>query len=151
MQLGFHVEQLLRLRLGEFEHRDAGRAGNHFGDDILVHFHLDVGFTLTPRGFLLLALGLEFLLAVTQFCGLLEVLLLDGFIFLRRHFGDLRIQILQLRRGGQTLDTQPSASLINQVDGLIRKMTILDIPCRQFGSGLQRAICDGHMMMVLVT
>ena len=99
VQLGFHVEQLLGFRLGELEDRNTRRAGHDLGNDLLVHFHLHVGFAFAPRGFLLFALGFQLLLAVAQFCSLLEVLLLDGFVLLSRHLGDLRVKILELGWG----------------------------------------------------
>ena len=150
MQLGFHVEQLLGFRLGELEDRDTRRAGHDLGDDLLVHFHLHVGFAFAPRGFLLFALGFQLLLAVTQFCGLLEVLLLDGFVLLGRHLGDLRVKILELGWGSQALDPQPRTGLVDKIDRLVRQVTVLDVACGQFGGGLQRAIGDGHVMMVLI-
>ncbi|VUX33552.1 Uncharacterised protein [Bifidobacterium pseudocatenulatum] len=48
VQLAFHGHELLGLGLGELEHRNAGGLGNHFGDDILIHDHLHVGFAFTP-------------------------------------------------------------------------------------------------------
>ncbi len=150
VEFGFHAHQLLGLRLRELEHRNARGLRNHLGDDVLVHDHLHVGFAFAPRGFLLLALGLQLLLLVAQLGGLLEVLVLDGLVLLFGQLGDLRVELLELRRGGQATDAQTRAGLIDQIDGLVGQMTVLDIPARQFGRRLQGAIGNRHVVVVLI-
>ena len=150
MQLGFHAHELLGFSLSELEHRNAGGLRDHFGNHILVHDHLHVGFAFTPGRFLLLALSFQLLLPVAQLGRLLEVLVLDGLILLFGQLGHLRIKLLELRRGGQTADTQARTGLIDQIDGLIGQMTVLNVTRRQLRCGLQRAIGDRHMMVILV-
>ena len=150
VQLALHAQQLLGLGLGELEHRNAGGLGNHLRDDILIHHHLDVGLTLTPRLLLLLALLLQLLLAVTQLGGLLEVLILDGLVLVGGDPRDLGIELLELRRRGQTLDAQARTGLVDQVDRLVRQIAVLDVPGRKLRRGLQGGIGDRHMMMVLI-
>ena len=150
VQLGLHAEQLLRLGLGELEHRNAGGRGDHLGDHILVHDHLDIGLALAPRGFLLLALRFQLLLVVAQLGGLLEVLVLDSLVLLGGDLRDLLVKFLELGRGGQALDAQPRAGLVDQVDGLVGQVAVLDVAGRQLRGGLQRAVGDGHMVVVLV-
>ena len=82
VQLGFHVEQLLGLSLGQLEHRNTGGGADDLGDHVLIHDHLDVGLAFAPGIFLRLALGFQLLLVVAQFGGLLEVLALDGLVLL---------------------------------------------------------------------
>ena len=130
VQLAFHGHELLGLGLGELEHRNAGGLGNHFGDDILIHNHLHIGFALTPRRFLLLAFGFQLLLLITQLSGLFEVLALDGLVLLFGKLGDLRVKFLEFRRSGQTTNAQTRASLIDQIDGLVRQVTVLNVTAR---------------------
>ena len=151
MQLRLHAEQFLGLGLSQLEHRDTGGGADDLGDHVLVHDHLDVGLAFAPGVLLLLAIGFQLLLLVAQFGGLLEVLALDGLVLVGGDLGDLLVEFLELRRGGQALDAQACTGLIDQVDGLIRQVTVLDVPAGQLCGGLQRAIGDGHVVVVLVT
>ena len=151
VQFGFHVEQFLGLGLSQLEHRDTGGGADDLGDHVLVHDHLDVGLAFAPGVFLLLAIGFQLLLLVAQFGGLLEVLTLDGLVLVGGDLGDLLVEFLELRRGGQALDAQACTGLIDQVDGLVRQVTVLDVPAGQLCGRLQRAIGDGHVVVVLVT
>ena len=151
MQLRLHAEQFLGLGLSQLEHRDTGGGADDLGDHVLVHDHLDVGLAFAPGVLLLLAIGFQLLLLVAQFGGLLEVLALDGLVLVGGDLGDLLVEFLELRRGGQALDAQACTGLIDQVDGLVRQVTVLDVPAGQLCGGLQRAIGDGHVVVVLVT
>ena len=151
MQFALHAHELLGLGLGELEHRNAGGLGNHLSDDVLIHHHLHIGLALTPSGFLLLALGLDLLLLVTQLGGLLKVLVLDGLVLLLGQLGSLGVQFLELRRSGEPADTQSGAGLIDQIDGLVGQVAVLNVAAGKFRRGLQRTIGDRHMMVVLVT
>ena len=81
----------------------------------------------TPRRFLLLAFGFQLLLLITQLSGLFEVLALDGLVLLFGKLGDLRVKFLKLRRSGQTTDAQTRTGLIDQIDGLVWQMTVLNV------------------------
>ena len=150
MQLGFHIEQLLGLSLGQLEHRNTGGGADDLGDHVLIHDHLDVGLAFAPGIFLRLALGFQLLLVVAQFGGLLEVLALDGLVLVGGDLSDLVVKLLELGRCGQTLDAQAGTGLVDQIDGLIRQVAILNIAAGKLCGRLQRTIGDGHVMVVLV-
>ena len=104
----------------------------------------------SPSLFLLLALSFQPLLVIAQFGCLLKVLTLDGLVLLRGDLGDLAVQLLELWRGGQSLDTQSGTSLIDQINGLVRQITILNVSGRQFGGRLQSTVGNRDMMVVLI-
>ena len=151
MQFGFHVEQLLGFGLRELDDRNARGGRHHFGDHVLVHNHLGVGFALMPSLLPVFKLSLQLFQVVAHVGGLLEVLVLNGLFLFGAQLGHLGFKLLQLRRHGQTLDTQACTGLVDQVDGLIGQAAILNVAGRKFRGSLDGAISDGHAMVVLVT
>ena len=150
VQLLLHTQELLGLGLSQLEDRDACGRGDHLGDYILVDNHLDVGLALVPGLLLLLALGLQLLLAVAQLSGLLEVLVLDGLVLLSGDTIHLGVQLLELRRCSQPLDAQTSAGLIDQVNSLVRQVPVLNIARRELGRRLQSLVSDSDVVMMLI-
>ena len=114
VQLVLHLEQPGRLLLGELHDRDAGRHGEHLGDQLLV----DLGDLVHVAGApLLLALGLledQLLLLVAQARGRLEVLAVDRGLLALPHVADLVVVLAQVRRapssGGSAAASRPRRS-----------------------------------------
>ena len=77
----------------------------------------------------------QLLLVVAQLGGLLEVLVLDSLVLLGGDLRDLLVKFLELGRGGQALDAQPRAGLVDQVDGLVGQVAVLDVAGRQLRGG----------------
>ena len=150
VQFGLHPQQALGFFFGELEHRDAGGGGEHFGDDLLVHLGDDVEIAGFP---FLLALRFgcdEFLLFVAQASGLLEVLGVDGGLFIAAHIGDPVVELPQVRRGGHPADAQAGAGLVDEVDGLVRQVPVVDVAVSHGGRCHQCAIGDGDLVVGLV-
>ena len=114
VQLVLHLEQPGGLLLGELHDRDAGRDGEHLGDQLLVDLGDDVHVAGAP---LLLALGLagdELLLLVAQASGGLEVLAVDRALLALAHVGDLVVELAQVRRArssGGSAAASPASSI----------------------------------------
>ena len=150
VQLVFHLEQLRGLGLGELEDRDTGRHSQNFGDIVLSHLSDRVARPIAPAGFLLLALFGQLLLFIAKRGGLLEVLIVDRGLLIALHFGDLLVELTQLRRRGHAGNTQASTGLVHQVNGLIGKETIRDVAVGQLGGGLDRSVGDDDAVVGLV-
>ena len=150
VQLVFHLEQLRGLGLGQLEDRNTGRHRQNLGDIVLADLGDRLARAITPAGFLLLALFGQLLLLVTKSSGLLEVLIVDRGLLIALHFGDLLVQLTQLRRRGHAGNTQASTGLVHQVNGLIRKEAVRDIAVGQLGGGLDRGIGNDDAVVGLV-
>src|SRR5690606_24606602 len=119
VQLLLHAEQTRGLLLGELEHRDTGPVGQHFGDLLVVDLGDDVQVAVLPLLLTLSLLTQQGLLLVTQARGTLEVLRVDGRFLLPAHFGDLLVELAQVRRRGHAADAHPGTGLVDQVDRLV--------------------------------
>ena len=89
VQLGFHVEQLLRLFFGELVHRDASPQAEHFGDGFFVDFVEQIDAAGLHFGFLG---GLFFekgLFLIAKAAGFFEALFFNGLLLAFLHFGEL--------------------------------------------------------------
>ncbi|GHS89420.1 hypothetical protein AGMMS50218_15670 [Actinomycetota bacterium] len=150
VQLVLHVQQPRRLRLGQLEHRDAGRDRQHLGDQLLVHLGDGVQVTGLPGLLLVRALEAELLLLVPQACGLLEVLLVDRRLLVATRLGDLLVELAQLRGSGHPADAQAGAGLVDQVDRLVGEEPVVDVAVRERRGGHERAVRDGHAVVRLV-
>ena len=150
MQLVFHLEQLCGLGLGQLEDRNTRRHRQNLGDIILANLGDCLARAITPAGFLLLALFGQLLLLVTKSSGLLEVLIVDRGLLIALHFGNLLVELAQLRRRGHAGNTQASTGLVHQVNGLIRKEAVRDIAVGQLGGGLDRGIGNDDAVVGLV-
>ena len=150
MQLVLHLEQPRGLLLGELHDRDAGRDGEHLGDQLLV----DLGDLVhVARAPLLLALGLledQLLLLVAQARGGLEVLAVDRGLLALAHVGDLVVVLAQVGGRRHPADPQPRAGLVDQVDRLVRQEPVGDVAVGQGRGGDQRLVGDGHPVVRLV-
>ncbi len=150
VELVLHLEQPGGLLLGQLHDRDAGRHGEHLGDQLLVDLGDDVHVAGPP---LLLALGLgqdQLLLLVAQARGGLEVLPVDRALLAAAHVGDLLVELAQVRRRGHPADAQPGAGLVDQVDRLVGQEPVGDVAVGQRRRGHQRLVGDRHPVVRLV-
>src|SRR6266496_502155 len=130
--------------------RDAGSGGQDLRDQLLVHLGRQVhvpGLPLLLPGILL---GDQLLLGVTERGSLLEVLGVDRRLLLPPHVSDLLIVFTQVRRCGHAADAHPRASLVDQVDRLVRQEPVADVAVGKLGRGDQRVVGDRHPVMRLV-
>ena len=150
VQLVFHLEQFRGLGLGQLEDRNTRRHRQNLGDIILANLGNCLARAITPAGFLLLALFGQLLFLITKSSGLLEVLIVDRRLLIALHFGDLLVQLAQLRRRGHAGNTQASAGLVHQVNSLIRKESVRDVAVGQLGGGLDRSVGNDDAVVGLV-
>jgi hypothetical protein len=145
-----HEPQAAGLLLGELEHRDAGRLGEHLGDESLV----DLGpgrdiarapLLLEPQPF-----GDELLLLIALVRGGLEVLRLDRLLLVGAHDRDLLVELAQLGRARQDRQAQAGAGLVDQVDRLVGQEAILHVAVGEVHGGHDRAVGDRHLVVRLV-
>ena len=107
------------LGLGELDHRDAGPHADDLGDLVFA----DAGAHAFVGGLpLLLELELlvaELALLVAQVGGLLELLRLDGGLFLLAHRGDLVFELAVAGRRRHGADAHAAGGLVDEVDRLV--------------------------------
>ena len=142
VQLGLHVDELLRLLLGELVDGNARPHAEHLGDGLLVDLVEQVDTVATDLlllGRLLLEQGL---LLVAQPSGLLEALFLNGGLLGLLHLVELELDLAQVGWRGHPLDAQPAAGLVDEVDGLVGQVAVGDVAVGEVGRGDQRLIGD---------
>ncbi len=150
VQLLLHAEELGRLLLGEAVDGNAGPGGQHLGDDLLVDDVEEVD-ALGPKLGLLGLLAVQaLLLLLGQLLGLLEGALLDGGLLVGPQARDLLVELLGARRRGHAADTEPTAGLVDEVDGLVGEVAIGQIAVGQIGRGDQRLIRDADRVVRFV-
>ena len=131
-----HVEQALRLLLGDAGDRDAGPHRDDLGDLLFVDRRLvagDLGLPLGAQRIDRLAGGR---LGLAQRGGLLVFLVVDRRVLL---LGDPLEVLLGLAEGGRRRRVaQPDARcrLVDQVDRLVGQVAVRDVADRQVGGGL---------------
>src|SRR5699024_4488944 len=151
VQLRLHPHQPRGLFLGESEHGDAGPVRQHLGDLLLVDLRDDVEIAFLPLLLPLLLLLDQVLLLITQLRGTLEVLAVDGRLLVAPHIGDLLVDLTQVRRRGHPTDTHPGTRLVDQIDRLVRQVTVIDVAVGQRSSRGQRRVRDRNPVVCLVT
>ena len=150
VELVLHLEQPRGLLLGELHDRDAGRHGEHLGDQLLVDLRDLVDVAGAP---LLLALDLlrgQLLLLVAQARGRLEVLAVDRGLLALPHVGDLVVVLAQVGGRRHPADAQPRAGLVDQVDRLVGQEPVGDVAVGQRRRRDQRLVGDRHPVVRLV-
>ena len=150
VELVLHADQLLRLGLGELEHRDARPHGDDVGDFVLADLRLLLVGGRAPVLLELLLLGRELALLVAQRRRLLEFLRLDRRLLLGADALDLLLQLAIPRRGGHRLDAQPRAGLVDEVDRLVGQVPVLDVAVGEHRGRAQRVVGDLAAVMRLV-
>ena len=93
---------------------------------------------------------LELKLFFPQLLSCFESLLLDGFVLEPDNFVDPFADLLILLGFLCLFQAKPGCGLVNQVDRLVRKKTVGDIPARQNDSGVDRVVRNPDAMMLLV-
>ena len=150
VQLLLHADEPLRLGLGQLEDRDA----RPHRDDVRDLLLADLGLLgLAGRLPVVLHLALlqrELALGVAQVRGLLELLRLDRRLLLLAHGLDLVVELLVHGRRGHELDAHARRGLVDQVDGLVGQVPLLDVARRQLGGGLEGLVGDADAMVGLV-
>ena len=151
VQLVLHAHELLRLGLGELEHRDAGPHRDDVGDLLLADRRaLVLALAALP---LLLELALlvgELALLVAQVGGLLELLRLDRGLLGAPRVLDLLLELAVDRRGGHRLDAHARRGLVDEVDGLVGQLAVGDVAVGQLGGRLERLVGDLDLVVALV-
>ncbi len=156
----------LRLQVGDLAVQDLGRAGQvSFALPLvglsakLVDLGLDVADPVEA-----LLLGLPALLEASQSffrigdlgCEPITALLAGGVLLLLQrellhgHAVHLAAQLIDLLGGGVDLHPQPGRRLVDQVDGLVRKLAARDVAVGELSGGHQRPVGDAHLVVGLV-
>src|SRR4051812_38072442 len=151
VELLLHAHELLRLGLGELEHRDAGPHGDDVGDLLLADGGT-LGVALAPLP-LLLELALlvgQLALGVAEVRGLLELLRLDRGLLGAAGFLDLLLELPVHGRGGHRLDAHARGGLVDEVDRLVRQLAVRDVAVRELGGRFERLVGDVHLVVLLV-
>ena len=150
MELAFHVKQLFGFSFRQLENRDACGRRDHIGNSVLIHDHGNIRFAFTPGFFLVFTFLFQLFLGIPQGGSLFEILVCNSLVLIGFDFLDLDIKLLKGAGGREPLDAQARARLIDQVDSLVRQVTVLDIARGKLGRALDRLISNSHMMMVLI-
>src|SRR4051794_22361028 len=151
VELLLHAHELLRLGLGELEHRDAGPHGDDVGDLLLADGGT-IGVALAPLP-LLLELALlvrQLALGVAEVRGLLELLRLDRGLLGAARLLDLLLELPVHGRGGHRLDAHARGGLVDEVDRLVGQLAVGDVPVRELRGRLERLVGDVHLVVLLV-
>ena len=151
MQRVFHLHQPLAV-FGA--HPRQGNAG-HFRDDFSHDLLIDdpIGFTglLPPLlGHLLLFL-FKFVGLVAESGSLLEVLIGNRFFLLLIEPFNLVVDLLEIRRLGHRLESDPGPRLVNHVNRLVRQAAASDVAAGKFHRCLEGIIGDRHPVVAFVT
>ena len=150
VQLVLHAEELGRLLLGELVDGDAGPQREHLGDGLLA----DLVEEVDALGLELLLLGRtlleQLLLAVAQRRGALELLGLDRAFLVLADLGDLLLELPEVGRRLHATDAQTRAGLVDEVDGLVGKVTVGDVAVGEVGRGDDRLVGDRDAVVRLV-
>src|SRR4051812_4429799 len=151
VELLLHAHELLRLGLGELEHRDAGPHRDDVGDLLLADGRT-LGVTLAPLPLLLeLALAVrELALGVAEVRGLLELLRLDRGLLGAPRLLDLLLELPVHGRGGHRLDAHARGGLVDEVDRLVGQLAVGDVAVRELRGRLERLVGDLHLVVLLV-
>ena len=150
MQGFLHPQQPLSFLLGELYHRHAGPARDDFRNFPLADLASDSGVLFLPAVLFLLQAFRRFLLLVPQPGRPLEVLFVHrGFLFLSQPL-DLFLQIFQIRRRRKGFQPYSGGRFIDQVDGLVRQVTVGDIAGGKRHRRLNGFVGDLHLVMGFV-
>ena len=127
MENGLQILQALAFALLQLFYRDLGPAGYDIGDLILSDSQLLLCLFLLPGSQDLCFLFPLLFLTALDLTGLLVSFFLDGLLLVMLQLGDRGIQLFDLSRlyiGGQA---NLGRGFVDQVDGLIRQETVIDI------------------------
>ncbi len=151
VELVLHAQQARGLLLVDLHDRDAGRDGEHLGDELLIDLGDLVHVAGTPGLLTLGLLGDELLLLIAQTGRRLEVLAVDRGLLALAHVGDLVVVLPQVGGGCHPADAQARAGLVDQVDRLVRQEPVGDVPVGHGDRSDQRLVGDRDPVVGLVT
>ena len=147
MQFAFHVEKLLCFGFGQLVDGNTGPDAEHFGDALFINFVEQINTTGFNFGFFRSLFSLNVLLFVAQTTGFFVVLIFDGLLLGLLHFGQTSFHLFEIGRCLHALDTQTTTGFVNEVDGLVGKMTIGNVTVGQVGGCNKCLIGDGDTVM----
>src|SRR5262249_28817532 len=150
VQLLLHADQLLRLGLGELAHRDARPHRDDVGDLVLADLRLLDLLLVAPLVLELALLLRQLPLLVAQRRGLLELLALDRVLLVLADALDLLLELAVARRCRHRLDGHAGCGLVDQVDRLVRQVSVLDVAVGRRRGRLERVVGDLAAVMRLV-
>ena len=149
VELLLHGQQAAGLFLGDLVDGNTGGSRQNLRNNLGGHgAECVAAFAPCLLGFFLLSQDL--LLLITQACGLLVILGVDGVFLLLAQLGGLLIEQLDFRGCGHALDAQTCARLVNQVDSLIRQEAVRDVACRKVHGSLNGLVGNGDAVVRLV-
>ena len=137
-----HAQELGRLFFGEAIDRDAGPHREHFGDRVLVDEVEDDSARGLDRQVEFVTLGDEFALLFVEGLGLLEGATRHRALFVGAHAHDVLVELLLLRRRVHAADTQATAGLVDEVDGLVGQEPVRDVAVGEVRGRDQRLVGD---------
>ena len=145
-----HLEQPLRLLLGDAGDRDAGPHRHDLRDLFLVDRRLVARHLRLPLG----ALGVDALaggrLGFAERRGFLVLLVVDRRVLLLGDAVEILLRLAQGRGRGRMAQADARGGLVDEVDRLVRQMAVGDVADRQVRGGLDRLVGDGDLVVLLV-
>src|SRR5450756_632194 len=150
VQLLLHAEELLALGLGDLDHRDAGPHAHDLGDLVFTDAGPHALVARLPLVFELELLVAELALLVAQVGGLLELLRLDGRLFLLADTGDLLFELAVAGRRRHGADAHAAGGLVDEVDRLVRQEAVADVAVGELGRRGERLVGDADAVVGLV-
>src|SRR5690606_14003861 len=131
VQLRFHVDEPVGLRLPDPLHRDAGPPADDEADLLVGDLGAEFLPLLLPRVLPVADRLPELALLVTQLRRPLEVLIADRLFLPACDVRELLLELLHLRRRNLARDPRPGAGLVDDVDGLVRQEPVGDVAIGQ--------------------
>jgi hypothetical protein len=152
VELVLHPHELLRLGLGELEHRDAGPHGDDVGDLLLADGRalLALGLAGLPLLLELALLVRQAPLLVAQVRGLLELLVLDGRLLEATGLLDLGLELAVDGGRRHRLDALARRGLVDEVDGLVGQLAVGDVAIGELRRGREGLVGDLDLVVLLV-
>ncbi len=144
-----HAQQPLALVLRQALDRNARPAGD-YGGNVPFHHGPVLGTALAPPVPFQFHLLPVVFLNVPEFRRRLIVLLRNGGVLVLHQGVDLLFQALHLLGGFLLLHADPGRGLIHQVNGLVRKEAVVDIPGGQGHRRLQGLVGDFQFVVLFI-
>ena len=144
------VQQLFAFFAFHLPHGDTRPCRHDVCDVVCRDDKGAVAVVFFPGGACTAQLIAQSLFFVAQARRLLKVLRLDGFFLAAADGVGFRFQRLQIRRGSIVRDAQARRCLVHEVDGFVRQIAVVDIPCGQPNRRLQRLVRDFQFVVRLI-
>ena len=150
MEFVLHLQQALRLFVFEACERDAGHAGDHFGDDLVVHHAFGFLHGLAPFAHGGFGARAELLGTVAQAGGALEILAGHGHVLFLVEAGDLFLELLEVGRTGGGGYADAGAGFVHHVDGLVGQVAAADVAAGQLDGQCEGLVGVPHAVVGFV-